>query len=63
MARSATSGGWFEWAERKHAEGFVQKRCPGCNRFAKWIKQDQRVPAPEVDVCPKCGTEGAQCCI
>lgn len=21
------------------------------------------IPVPEVDVCPKCGTEGAQCCI
>jgi hypothetical protein len=29
---------WVEWTQRMLDEGFVQRRCPECNKFAIWEK-------------------------
>lgn len=30
---------WVEWAQKMQDEGFIQKRCPECGRFAIWEKK------------------------
>lgn len=51
----------LEDAIHRHREAV---RAGGPAEHRLWaLLEHAEIPAPEVDVCPKCGTEGAQCCI
>lgn len=33
---------WHEWAEKQVKRGYIQKKCPVCNLYAIWVKNDKK---------------------